>query len=74
VNPYDQEALATAIDQALSMPLDERRARHASLVKVLAENDIKDWGNRFIAALSTPIPIASVPRPSAGSGYLAAAE
>ena len=27
VNPYDQEAVATAIDQALSMPLDERKAR-----------------------------------------------
>ena len=30
VNPYDQEAVAAAIDQALSMPLDERRARHGS--------------------------------------------
>src|SRR4029077_605273 len=31
VNPYDQEAVAAAIDQALSMPLDERRARHGSM-------------------------------------------
>jgi trehalose 6-phosphate synthase len=66
VNPYDQEAMAGAIDQALSMPLDERKARHAALVKVLAQNDIKDWGNRFIAALCEPAPVAG--------GYLAAAE
>ena len=54
VNPYDQEAMAAAIDQALSMPLDERRARHGSMVKVLSENDIKHWGTRFIAALTGP--------------------
>ena len=54
VNPYDQEAVAAAIDQALSMPLEERRARHGSLIKVLSENDIKYWGTRFIAALTRP--------------------
>ena len=46
VNPYDQGAVAAAIDQALSMPLEERQARHGSLVKVLSENDIKHWGTR----------------------------
>lgn len=75
VNPFDQEAMAGAIDQALSMPLEERQARHAALVKVLAQNDIKDWGNRFIAALIEPAPVAAVPRPAvAAGGYLAAAE
>jgi trehalose 6-phosphate synthase len=54
VNPYDSEALAASIDQALSMPLEERRARHSDTIKVLAENDIKDWGTRFIAALTQP--------------------
>jgi trehalose 6-phosphate synthase len=54
VNPYDQEAVAAAIDQALSMPLDERCGRHSALVKVLSENDIKDWGPRFVAALTNP--------------------
>jgi trehalose 6-phosphate synthase len=28
VNPYDPESVGTAIAQALSMPLDERRTRH----------------------------------------------
>jgi trehalose 6-phosphate synthase len=74
VNPYDQEAMAAAIDQALSMPLEERKARHGALVKVLSENDIKDWGTRFIAALVRPAPVA-VPRPVVpGPSYLAAAE
>ena len=59
VNPYDQEAVAAAIDQALSMPLEERKARHGSLVKVLSENDIKYWGTRFIAALMRPAPVGS---------------
>jgi trehalose 6-phosphate synthase len=74
VNPYDQEAVAAAIDQALSMPLEERQARHGSLVKVLSDNDIKEWGNRFIAALQSPASIAAVPRTNAASAYLAAAE
>jgi trehalose 6-phosphate synthase len=54
VNPYDSEGVAAAIDQALSMPLDERRARHGELMKVLSENDIKHWGTRFIMALTRP--------------------
>jgi trehalose 6-phosphate synthase len=51
VNPYDPESIAVALDQALSMPLEERRARHGGLYKVLAANDIKFWGERFISAL-----------------------
>ena len=74
VNPYDQEAVAAAIDQALSMPLEERKARHSSMVKVLSENDIKDWGTRFIAALTRPAPVAAVPQAAGAGPYLAAAE
>jgi trehalose 6-phosphate synthase len=74
VNPYDQEAMAAAIDQALSMPLEERKARHGSLIKVLSENDIKHWGARFIAALTHPAAATSVPRAVAAGPYLAAAE
>jgi trehalose 6-phosphate synthase len=54
VNPYDAEAVGNAIEQALSMPLDERRGRHAEMIKVLTENDIKLWGERFIEALTHP--------------------
>jgi trehalose 6-phosphate synthase len=54
VNPYDPEAVAASIDQALSMPLEERRVRHGDILKVLSENDVKYWGTRFIAALTRP--------------------
>jgi trehalose 6-phosphate synthase len=74
VNPYDQEAVAGAIEQALSMPLEERKARHGSLVKVLSENDIKHWGTRFIAALTRPAPVAALPRMATSGPYVAAAE
>jgi trehalose 6-phosphate synthase len=51
VNPYDQEAVATAIDQALSMPLEERKERHRDMIAALSVNDIKGWGERFLASL-----------------------
>ncbi len=54
VNPYDAEAVAAAIDQALSMPLEERRARHRDTFGVLEKNDIKFWGSRFVEALTAP--------------------
>jgi trehalose 6-phosphate synthase len=62
VNPFDPEAVAAAIDQALSMPLEERRARHGEMLKVLSENDIKLWGTRFIAALTRPAGASRWPR------------
>jgi trehalose 6-phosphate synthase len=51
VNPYDPEGVAMAINRALSMPLDERRQRHAANFKVLAENDLTRWAERFLASL-----------------------
>ena len=54
VNPYDAEAVGNAIDQALSMPLDERQGRHSEMIKVLTENDIKYWGERFMETLRHP--------------------
>ena len=49
VNPYDPEAVGATIAQALSMPLEERRQRHEALYQVLSRNDIKFWGERFLA-------------------------
>jgi len=51
VNPYDTEAVAEALAQALVMPLEERKSRHAASVHELEKNDISDWGDRFIASL-----------------------
>ena len=57
VNPYDAEGVASAIHQALSMPLDERRARHAELYKIILDNDIANWTNHFLSVLRKP-PVA----------------
>jgi trehalose 6-phosphate synthase len=51
VNPYDPGSVATAIGQALAMPLAERRERHDSLFRVLSDNDIQHWADRYVAAL-----------------------
>ncbi len=54
VNPYDSEGVAIAINRALSMPLEERRARQAANYKVLVANDITHWAERFMAMLERP--------------------
>jgi trehalose 6-phosphate synthase len=51
VNPYDPEGVAMAINRALSMPLEERRQRHAANYRVLAENDVTRWAERFLTTL-----------------------
>lgn len=52
VNPYDPDAVSASIRRALSMPLEERRARQSALLKALAANDIQDWPDKFLAALT----------------------
>ena len=41
-----------SIAHALSMPLEERRERHAALFRVISDNDIYWWGEHFLAALT----------------------
>ncbi|MGP0092722.1 MAG: alpha,alpha-trehalose-phosphate synthase (UDP-forming) [Xanthobacteraceae bacterium] len=55
INPYDPESVGTAIAQALSMPLDERRARHEAIFQVLSTNNVELWGERFLIALTRPL-------------------
>ncbi|HRP95416.1 MAG TPA: alpha,alpha-trehalose-phosphate synthase (UDP-forming) [Rhodocyclaceae bacterium] len=54
VNPHDRDALATAIDTALRMPLEERRARHREMLAVIEANHIRFWGQSFLEALTRP--------------------
>jgi len=54
VNPYDSEGVAIAINRALSMPLEERRQRHAANFKVLVANDLSHWAERFLGMLEQP--------------------
>jgi trehalose 6-phosphate synthase len=53
VNPYDIEEMAGAIGAALAMPRDERRARHAALMRVVEDTDVARWRRRCIAALKS---------------------
>jgi trehalose 6-phosphate synthase len=51
VNPYDAESVASALAQALAMPLEERRARHEVLYAKLCEYDVNRWQQEFLTAL-----------------------
>ena len=51
VNPRDPQAQADALDAALAMPLDERRARWQLAMTVLTEHDIHAWRHAFLQAL-----------------------
>jgi trehalose 6-phosphate synthase len=58
VNPYDPEAVATAIARALEMPLAERRERYRLDLEVLAKSDEKPWGKRFLESLEAAQPLS----------------
>jgi trehalose 6-phosphate synthase len=66
VNPYDPETVAASISHALSMSLEERRARHKTLFDVISQNDIKAWSKLFLAALTrdADLPIGARASPS----------
>jgi trehalose 6-phosphate synthase len=51
VNPYDEAGVATALDRALAMPREERRERHAAMLKVMRRNSLDAWRDRFEADL-----------------------
>ena len=52
VNPYDPEAVGTSISHALSMPSKSGRTRHKALFRLISENDLKSWGELFLASLT----------------------
>ena len=53
VNPYDREAVADGMQQAVEMRLEERRERYRAMIGILRQNDIHAWCSRFIEALRT---------------------
>lgn len=52
VNPHDVDGMAEAVERAIAMPLSERRDRHAGLMDVVRDTDLKRWTARCIADLS----------------------
>ncbi|MGD9341825.1 MAG: trehalose-6-phosphate synthase [Chromatiales bacterium] len=66
INPYDQDAVADAMQKAINMPLAERRERHSAALAVLRRNDIHAWRRGFIerleaAARATDSGLATAP-------------
>lgn len=53
VNPYDINEMAEAIQRALTMPVQERVARHASLMSTIRTFDVHWWRKRFLSELKT---------------------
>ncbi|HSU04071.1 MAG TPA: trehalose-6-phosphate synthase [Acetobacteraceae bacterium] len=51
VNPYDEAGIAAALQQGLSMGIEERRGRHAAMLDVMRRNSLEDWRDRFTADL-----------------------
>jgi trehalose 6-phosphate synthase len=51
VNPYDAESVASALAQALDMPIQERRARHEVLYAKVCEYDLSRWQREFLTVL-----------------------
>lgn len=51
VNPHDPDSLADALDQALRMPLAERRSRWQALWAEIADRSPTVWGRSFVAGL-----------------------
>ena len=51
VNPYDEAGIASALEQALAMSIEERRGRHAAMLDVLRANSLDVWRDRFVSDL-----------------------
>lgn len=52
VNPYDPDEVASAMNLALTMGLDERQDRHASLLSRIKSRDATKWRQSFIHDLA----------------------
>jgi trehalose 6-phosphate synthase len=51
-NPYFADGLARDLDRALRLPLEERKARHARLLAVVARTNAESWAVSFLDALA----------------------
>ena len=52
VNPYDKDEVAEALQAAIKMPLEERRARHQALLKTIRTQDVHAWSEAFLSSLA----------------------
>jgi len=52
VNPYDRDDIADAIHAAITMSIDERRARWAAMMAVIERNHVGAWCRTFLDRLA----------------------
>jgi trehalose 6-phosphate synthase/phosphatase len=64
VNPYDVEAVADAVERAVTMPAAERRARMAAMRERVLHHDASDWARRFLGELSRAPVVDAGARPA----------
>ncbi|QXG56913.1 trehalose-6-phosphate synthase (plasmid) [Pantoea jilinensis] len=65
VNPYDPDAMASAVHRALQMPLHERRSLHARLMKGLHMHNNHHWAGAFLSMLNAePAAPQALPPPA----------
>jgi trehalose 6-phosphate synthase len=68
INPHDADAMADALDRALSMPLAERQERWQAMWAAIEPRSPVAWGRAFVAALLRATSISAVPdRPLRGN-------
>jgi trehalose 6-phosphate synthase/phosphatase len=51
INPFDLDDFAGALEQALTMPIEEQTRRNRLLQERLARYDVNRWGDDFVQAL-----------------------
>jgi trehalose 6-phosphate synthase len=61
VNPFLTEDVADGIERAVSMPLEERRERHAALLARVRAGSASEWSRRFLEDLAGPTVLAGPP-------------
>jgi len=54
VNPFDVDQIADALNRALAMPVEERRARQLTMMSHLDTHDVHAWRDSFLDALQQP--------------------
>lgn len=52
INPYDPEGIAEALEEALTMRLEERKERWRSMMHRLRRHDITAWRKSFVETLA----------------------
>jgi trehalose 6-phosphate synthase len=65
VNPFDVDQIADALDRALAMPLEERRARYEAMMAQLDAYDVHAWRDAFLDALQHPDGVLAASAPIA---------